>query len=428
MLEVRLVAFAQKIADELILRSVRDDADKARFAAFNAVYNNPQEGATCRCLLDHHPDVTPDDFLIVESDATHEIVSTTCLIPWNLRFAGVDVRAAQLEMVLTRPDFRGRGLVRTQIKHFEQLVKQRGFDLSFIWGIPYYYRQFGYSYTIDGATIESLPVWRIPDDPLGESLSLRLRPAGLADIPCLTEFFERGNNGLDLSTRRGTEYWSYLLEAARHPVELVEMAESGEVVGYAVIARSGKIVSILENSLTNAMAALALLQTVKSQAHDQLQIAWPGNLPLAALARQLGSQTVHGGQWLLRIPAMAQFLNKLRPLFERRVANSAWHKLTAEITINLFREAFCWRFEQGKFKSVQSLGFVDSSMGADGGHLCIPPDAFLRLLFGYRALDELLDAWPDIVVRPEARSLLSTLFPRLQPYLYTSYHYLGSIE
>lgn len=64
-------------------------------------------------------------------------------------------------------------------------------------------------------------------------------------------------------------------------------------------------------------------------------------------------------------------------------------------------------------------------MGADGGHLCIPPEAFLRLLFGYRALDELFDAWPDILVKPEARSLLNTLFPRLQPFLYTAYQYLG---
>jgi predicted acetyltransferase len=421
------MSFAQKIEDDLTLRSVRDDADKEHFAAFNTLYNNPREGATCKCLLHHHPDVTPDDFLIIESDATREIVSTTCLIPWTLCFAGVDLRAAQLEMVLTRPDYRSRGLVRTQMRHFEQVVIQRGFDLSFIWGIPYYYRQYGYAYTIEGATFESLPVWRIPDKPLGETLYLRLRPAGLADVPCLTECFDRANADLDLSTRRSPEYWYYVLEAARHPVELMERAESGEVLGYAVILRSGKAVTILENSLTDAMTALALLQTLKSQASEQIQISWPSNTAFGALAQHLGSQTVPGGQWLLRIPDMVRLLNKLCPMFGHRLANSAWHDLTAEITVNLFREAFRLRFEQGKLTSVQSLGFVDASMGADGGDLCIPPEAFLRLLFGYRALDELFDAWPDIVVKPEARSLLNTLFPRLQPYLYTPYHYLGSI-
>ena len=100
------MASTQKIADDLTLRSVQDELDKERFATFNTLYNNPSEGATCACLLHHHPGMTPDDFLIVESDTTHEIVSTTCLIPWNIHFCGVDLHAAQLEMVLTHPEYR----------------------------------------------------------------------------------------------------------------------------------------------------------------------------------------------------------------------------------------------------------------------------------------------------------------------------------
>jgi hypothetical protein len=194
-----------------------------------------------------------------------------------------------------------------------------------------------------------------------------------------------------------------------------------------VPSRSEKGISILENSLPDAMTALALLHMLRSQVSEQVQIFWPGNLPLAALAHQLGSQTVRGGQWLLRIPDMIRFLNKLHPIFEQRLVNSAWLNLSAEITLNLFREAVRLTFEQGKLKRVDALGFVDSSMGADGGHLCIPPEAFLRLLFGYRSLDELFDAWPDITVKPESRSLIDTLFPKLQPFLYTPYHYLGSL-
>ena len=419
------MTFVQKIGDDLTLRSLRDESDKDQFATFNTIYNNPHEGATCACLLHHHPDMTPDDFWVIESESTHEIISTTCLIPWNLRFAGLDLRAAQLEMVLTHPEYRRRGLVRTLMKHFEQAVGERGYDLSIIWGIPFYYRQYGYAYTIEGATVEALPVWKIPASSLAAGQSIRLRPASLADIPCLTRLFDTANDSLDMSARRSPKYWRYLLEAARHPVEMVEKIETGEVLGYAVISRSEKAVSILENGLPDAMTALALLQTLKSQVREQIQISWPGNAPLAVLAHQLGSQTVPGGQWLLRIPAIARFLLKIRPVFGQRLANSAWRNLSAEITLNLFHEAFRLRFEQGKVASVDAVGFVDSSMGADCGHLCIPPEAFLRLLFGYRTLDELFDAWPDILVKPETRSLLNTLFPRLQPFLYIPYHDLG---
>lgn len=420
------MTFVQKITDDLTLRSLRDEADQARFANFSTVYNNASEGAACVCLTHHHPEMTLDDFWIIESDATQEIVSTTCLIPWTLCFAGLELRAAQLEMVLTHPAFRGRGLVRTQMKHFEQVVKERGFDLSIIWGIPYYYRQFGYAYTIEGATVENLPVWKIPAVSFQNAHTIRMRPAVPDDLSLLTTFYDRAFTNLDFSARRSPAYWRYLLEAAHHPIEMVENNATGEILGYAVVARSATTANILENCLPDAMTALAVLQTLKEQVREQVQISWPANLPLAALAQQLGSQSAPGGQWLVRIPDLARFLGKMAPVFEQRLANSDWQQLSTGITINLFREAFRLNIEQGKLASVDALGFVDSSMGADGGDLCIPPEAFLRLLFGYRALDELFDAWPDIMHKPQARALVQVLFPRLQPFLYTPYHDLTS--
>jgi hypothetical protein len=76
---------------------------------------------------------------------------------------------------------------------------------------------------------------------------------------------------------------------------------------------------------------------------------------------------------------------------------------------------------------VAPLGFVDASMGADGGDLCIPPDAFVRLVLGYRDLDELGDAWPDIVVKAQSRYLLQALFPKMTSYFWMPYLYYGSI-
>ena len=64
-------------------------------------------------------------------------------------------------------------------------------------------------------------------------------------------------------------------------------------------------------------------------------------------------------------------------------------------------------------------------MGADGGDLCIPPDAFVRLVFGYRSLDELFDAWPDITIKVESRRLVEVLFPRLDAYFHATYQVFG---
>jgi hypothetical protein len=135
--------------------------------------------------------------------------------------------------------------------------------------------------------------------------------------------------------------------------------------------------------------------------------------------------TLPGGQWLFHIPSPAGLLTRIAPVLERRLAASDCEGLTKDLIINLFRQAYRLCFDAGKLVKVESLGFVDSSMGADGGDLCIPPDAFTRLVFGYRTLDELVDAWPDIVMKAESRRLVDVLFPKMASYFHTTYGYFG---
>lgn len=71
--------------------------------------------------------------------------------------------------------------------------------------------------------------------------------------------------------------------------------------------------------------------------------------------------------------------------------------------------------------AVAALGFVDASMGADGGDLCIPPEAFMRLLLGYRTLEQLRDSWPDIMIKAETRYLIEALFPGLSAHVLMPY-------
>jgi len=442
------MVYEENLEDKLILRSLRDDADRERFAAFNAACNNPYEGATCASLLHHHPQTTLDDYWLVEDASTGKVVSTTCLLPWVCRFDGIELRLAQLEMVLTHPAYRGRGLVRAQMKHFEQVVLERGYDLSIIWGIPYYYRQFGYAHAIDGDRCEALPMWKIPDYPIGACQSVRTvsptlvgvrtvsptlvgvrtRPAAAADIPLLVEGYTDATSTLDITIQRTPAYWRFLLEAAHYPVEIVENAQSGGTLGYAVIVRSEESITILECGLPDASACLGLLQHLNTQASQQVLVSGPDHALLVQLARSLGSQRVEGGQWLLRFPDVARFLMRIGPALQNRLADSPWRGLTMELIINLYRQAYRLRFQMGRLAGVDTLGFVDASMGADGGHLCIPPEAFVRLISGYRALDELFDAWPDITVKPEVRNLIDVLFPPRKAYLYTPYHFMGKIS
>lgn len=417
------MTFEQNLDNGLLLRTVRNEKDVQAYADFNSIYNNPHEGVNSNILMRYFPGSSYEDYQLVEDEQSGQIVATTCLIPWEIHFEGITLRAAQLEQVLSHPDYRHHGLVRTQIKRFMQVVSERHCDLSFIWGIPYYYRQYGYSYCIEGYTFETLPVMRIPEAQPGQDHPYRMRPAVSGDVLSLTKLYRQSMHSVPLHILRKPAHWHYLLERAGFPVQIVEESRSGRVVGYIGLTSLANQAGfqLYESGGNDPLAGMCVLQALKAQTKGEIRISWPKNGTLARLARSLGSTTSVTGQWLFHITDPVGFLTKIGPVLERRLAAAGIPNLSQEILINLFRQAYRLCFEAGKLARAEAVGFVDSSMGADGGDLCIPPDAFVRLALGHRTLDELLDAWPDIVVKPKSRHLLDALFPKFEAYLYTTY-------
>ena len=422
---------AASLGDGLVLRTVRDERDVERYAAFHAAVVSEMEGITCAHLLHHHPEIRYGDFLLVEDETTGEVVSTTCLIPWHCRYGEVDLDVAMLEMVATHPRYRHRGLVRAQIHRFHRMASERRFDLCIIEGIPYYYRQYGYAYAVDHWASDSLPAWCIPDEPAGQPRPYRLRRATLEDAAVLTSLYQGATASLHNRTLRSPDYWRFLLQWMQYPVQLVEDERDGRAVGYVVTTelRNSQGIAATESGIVSQEVGLAVLRMLKAAVAalmgGEIRLGWPQTGTLVRLGRSLGSVPLPHDQWLMRIPDVARLLSRIGPILERRVAASDCAGLTAELCLNLFHQAFVLHFEAGRMVRVDAVGFVDTSMGADGGDLCIPPDAFVRLVLGYRDLDELRDAWPDIVVRPERRHVLRVLFPEVTSYFSMPYLYCG---
>jgi predicted N-acetyltransferase YhbS len=407
------------LGEGLVLRSVQSQADADRYAAFNRDYVSAIQGLTCAKLLAHHPTMRWGDFFFVEDERTGAMVSCICLIPWRCYFGGVELQVAMLEMVVTHPDYRHRGLVRKQIEHFQQRAAAQNFDLCIIEGIPYYYRQYGYAYATDHWASDGLALSHLPEDD-GES-PIHLRAATVDDIAVLDVFYTQAMSQLAGWTTRTQDYWRYLLEAAKYPVVMVEDAANGKPLGYVVAWRNEASAQIAESGIPAASTALAFLQWCKAHVQGELILGWPATSVLVQVARSLGSYVRPDDQWLLRPVDLPQLLQKLAPVLAERLAASPYAGLTDELTLNLFRQGYLLRFMAGKLVAVEPLGFVDASMGADGGDLCIPPDAFMRLLLGYRTLEELADAWPDIVVRSARRHLWQVLWPQQSTYFWKPY-------
>ena len=89
-------------------------------------------------------DLRPRRLPIVEEAATGRIVSSMNLISQTWTYDGIPFGVGRPELVGTEPEYRKRGLVRTQFEVVHALSAERGEMVQAITGIPYYYRQFGY--------------------------------------------------------------------------------------------------------------------------------------------------------------------------------------------------------------------------------------------------------------------------------------------
>src|SRR5437667_150572 len=107
-------------------------------------------GAWDRDLIEgRHPTFRPESALLVEDTRGKSIVSSMVLLSHTWTYAGVPLSVGQPEIVGTRAEFRGRGLVRAMFDVAHAWSAERGHRLLAINGIPWFYRQFGYEMALE---------------------------------------------------------------------------------------------------------------------------------------------------------------------------------------------------------------------------------------------------------------------------------------
>ena len=339
----------ETIANHLLMRTPAGPADIARAAAFNGTIHGAGVAGLTHALLDHFPGMTWDDLVFVEDVTTGAVVSSLCLIPWPLRVGAATLQVGEMGIVGTAEEYRRRGLVRTQVRYFRQRLQASGCHLSLIQGIPFYYRQFGYTYALplEGGLIvnaRELP----PAAP-----SFTFRPATAADIPLLSRFYDAAASSLTISAVRDDALWRYMLG----PMQVTETAAvfwlledgDGAPAGYLRLPDNhfGEELAVSEVAALEYDAALAALHWLVAQAHARqlpgvrLNIAAPSSL--ARLARSLGARDLGTYAWQVQFPDPAALLRALAPTLDSRLAASPFRRWTGEVEIDLFTGGVTWR-------------------------------------------------------------------------------------
>jgi hypothetical protein len=409
-------------------------ADMDALARFNVGIHEPERPRLARMLEawtrslmdDTHPTCRASDFTIVEDTAKGRIVSSLCLIPQTWSYDGVRFGVGRVELVGTLPEYRKRGLVREQFALVHRWSARRRHMVQAITGIPWFYRQFGYEMALELSCRTGARLSQVPQLGKGEREPFRLRPAKESDLALIGRVYHASASRSLVHCLRGRAIWTYELKG-RKP-ESVDRAllrvietPAGAPVGFLAIEDhvEWRAIRTLFYELKPGVSWLAVSPSVlRYLAKTGAEMAKRGKTEVDSVVLELGSghpahqvlprQFRETGRYayFIRVPDLAGFLSRIRPVLEQRLASSIAVGHTGELKLSFYRTGLHLEFKHGKLVKCE-----ESTPGEWG--TAFPNLTFLQVLFGYRSPDELEHAYADCHVRSGAdRVLLNALFPK----------------
>ena len=376
-----------------------------------------------------HPTLTPEDFTIIEEANTGRIVSSLNLIPQTWSYEGIEFGVGRPELVGTVPEYRGRGLVRVQFDEIHRWSAERGHMLQAITGIPYFYRQFGYEMAIDLDGRRFGFEAQVPKLKEGEEEPYRVRLARESDLPFIAETYNEIRKRNVIVCERTSEIFHFELgrQDVKHAFAQTCVIEekTGELVGYLIhlcFVSDGGIASIFYELKSGASWLDVTPSVVRYLWHTGQEYAQRDGRACVKFGFVLGEKhpaydaitnrlpEVHGSYaWYVRVPDLPDFLNHVKPVLERRLAESIAPGHSREVKINFYRGGLRFVIEHGRIMTIESW----KPAPKEEGDVAFPDLTFLQLLFGYRSYEELHYAFPDCWSdNNEVSTLLNILFPK----------------
>lgn len=428
----------RELGDGLILRPGRIE-DTEELAAFNAyIFRNRETNEPIdrlawwtRDLMTHHISVCPGDFTVVEDIRAHKIVSSLVWISQIWSYYGIDFKVGRPEMVGTHPDYRNRGLMRAQFQLAHEWSAQRGELMQVITGIPYFYRQFGYEMAVTLGAGRSGYKPQVPALKKDQAEPYVLRPAKLDDIPFIRHLYAERSERYLLDCVRDENQWRYELtgksekNVSRLEFRIIETPQR-QPVGMLVHSATqwGQTITAQGYELEPGVSWLDVSPSVIRYLWNTGQVynTRDGKDGVSEFRFELGMEhpfykamrdhlpnVGRSYAWYIRVPDITSFLRHIIPALERNLNRSVAVHYTGEYKLSFYRSGVSLVLEGGQIRTVEPW----QPTADDGGNAAFPGLTFIQILFGYRSLDELNDAFPDCWAGSNAmRVLTDALFPK----------------
>lgn len=398
------------LADGLVLRSATD-ADLDQIATLLADRGDDADAEDLR-LVAADPDEGLEAVMVVADG--DRVVSTATLLQECLTIGGVEVPAGQVELVATLPEYERRGLVRALMTEAHRRSAQRGDLLQVMIGIPNFYRQFGYSYsmTIPRARAVTVAAPAPPD--------ITVRRAVVDDIPAMCALQDSAQRGVDIRMSHSTGCWRWLV--ARSGSEQLVAERDGEII--ATARRTPPDEGLALGELAGDPDGLrALIAASHARTDGPVEvIERPGTSldgVLVGITDPVDPELAERTQeWFYaRVPAAAPVLDHLRPVLLDRVRAAGFTDST-EVLLSSWRSHVRFTITPDTMTDVASGGAEQAPIWQGGAG--IPEDQLAPLLLGPWGAAGLEARHPDVMLG-RLRELMEILFPPVTSDLMTFY-------
>ncbi len=396
----RSPATPTRLADGAVVRSATP-ADLPALEALTADREGPEDAADLRLAA-----LSPGGFErigVVEVDG--EVAATATLLDEEVRVGSITLPAGQIELVAAAVPYEHRGYVRALIDWCHEKSAARGHLVNVMIGIPNFYRQFGYHYSIP------MHPWAESLGPPDDAPSLTARIATAADLPSLQRMQDEAQETYDVAMRHQPECWQWLLEQPQSHQWLVE--DGDRAVGLARIATGDDWADVGELTAVSPEAARALIALAHSLAGSDGTVRVNHRPHVRGLSELLGDQ--ERLQWYyVRIPDPLVLLNALAPELLQRLHVAG--REPGEALLSFYRSHLRMAWD-AQTMTVSAGGPLQAPVSAGGSG--IPLDALGTLVFGGGAAA--VDArFPDGLLGRQAE-LMQVLFPPQRADLLTWY-------
>ncbi len=352
-----------------------------------------------------------------------EVVSSLVVIDYQIRIGSAEVRMGGIGDVETKEKHRKKGYMRRLMEDAVEYIKNEGYDVSMLFGIPNFYTKFGYAVCLPEYKLTLST--RDAEDAKNNAENYKIRKIRKKDIDSVFGLYDENNQNRVCSLIRTKKYFSGFPRGSRDEQQadaFLVKDSNKEFVAYAAFDKSKEEVNIVEVESIADRAYPALLYEFAKMAVKRrcghITLFMPPDHPFAEFCSRYGSQLTaqypKNGGGVMRMINQKTLFEKIKKELERRISGSKFKACSDSLEIRTDMENITLKICDGTL-NIYSEEKVEN-------FLTLSQAKLIQLIVGYRSVRDILND-SEVEIGGDIEPLLGVLFPKTSPYVWLADHF-----